>query len=105
MKPSCVKSPAKCSVRGSCPDKPPIAPGAGLGVGALCAVCEKPVTRDELEYEVQFAHDGASPGLDKYHLHLRCFAVWELERTKFDGDGEAADLTARSSLAFSMRLD
>jgi hypothetical protein len=47
----------------------------------------KPVTRDELEYEVQFAHDRASPGLDKYHLHLRCFAVWELERTKFDGDG------------------
>jgi hypothetical protein len=43
------------------------------------------VTSDELEYEVQFAHDGASPGLDKYHLHLRCFAVWELERTKFDG--------------------
>jgi hypothetical protein len=59
----------------------------GPGVGALCAVCQKPVTRDELEYEIQFAHDGATPGLDKYHLHLRCFAVWELERTKFDGDG------------------
>ena len=88
MKPSCAKSPAKYSVRGSCPDKNPIAPGAGLGSAARCAVCEKPVTRDELEYEVQFAHDGASPGLDKYHLHLRCFAVWELERTKFDGNEE-----------------
>jgi hypothetical protein len=20
---------------------------------------------------------------DKYHLHLRCFAAWQLERTKF----------------------
>ena len=90
---------------GKLPRQDPDRTWGGPGVGAPCAVCEKPVTRDELEYEVQFAHDGASPGLDKYHLHLRCFAAWELERTKFDGDGEAADLTARSSLAFSMRLD
>ena len=39
--------------------------------------------RAELEYELEFADDGAPPRLDKYHLHLRCFAVWELERTKF----------------------
>ncbi len=31
---------------------------------------------------MQFAYDGDAPGLDKYHLHIRCFAVWELERTK-----------------------
>jgi hypothetical protein len=35
---------------------------------------------------VEFAHDGANPGLDKFHLHLRCFAVWELERTKLRED-------------------
>ena len=56
----------------------------GPGVGARCSVCEKPVTRDEVEYELEFAHDGANPGLDRYHLHLRCFALWELERTKLD---------------------
>jgi hypothetical protein len=40
-----------------------------------------------MEYEVEFVRaDGL--GRDKYHLHLRCFAVWELERTK-DGDGSA----------------
>jgi len=33
-----------------------------------------------LEFAIQFAHDGAVPGLDKVHLHVRCFAVWELER-------------------------
>jgi hypothetical protein len=33
-----------------------------------------------LEFEIQFAHDGAVPGLAKVHLHVRCFAVWELER-------------------------
>jgi len=30
-----------------------------------------------LEFEIQFAHDGPVPGLDKVHLHVRCFAVWE----------------------------
>jgi hypothetical protein len=38
------------------------------------------VTRDELEFEIQFARAGAAPGLDNFHLHMRCFAVWELER-------------------------
>ena len=31
--------------------------GGGPGVGARCAVCEKPVTRENLKYEIQFAHD------------------------------------------------
>ena len=38
------------------------------------------MTRDEMEFEIQFEHDGAMPGLDKFHVHIRCFAVWELER-------------------------
>ncbi len=45
-------------------------------------MCEKPVANEQLEYEVQFAYHGDAPGLDKYHLHIRCFSVWELERTK-----------------------
>jgi len=43
-------------------------------------VCELPVKKDELEFEIQFAHDGDNPGLDKFHVHIRCFAAWELER-------------------------
>jgi hypothetical protein len=43
-------------------------------------VCGKPVAKDEMEMEVQFAHDGDSPGLDKFHLHVRCFAAREFER-------------------------
>ena len=39
-----------------------------------------PVTKNEMEFEIQFARDGDDPGLDKYHVHIRCFAVWELER-------------------------
>ena len=54
---------------------------AGSGADALCAVCERPIHRHDLELEIQFAHGGAaSPDMEKFHLHLRCFAAWELER-------------------------
>jgi hypothetical protein len=40
------------------------------------------VTKDELEFEIQFAHDGSDPGLNTFHVHIRCFAAWEFERNK-----------------------
>jgi hypothetical protein len=71
------------------PEKPSAAEssraGGGPGVGAPCTICEKPVTRAEMEFEIQFEHDGAMPGLDKFHAHIRCFAVWELERKTAQG--------------------
>jgi hypothetical protein len=54
------------------------------GVGAACIICEKPIASDQVGYEVQFAYDGATPGLDKFHLHVPCFAAWQFERTKTD---------------------
>ena len=54
----------------------------GPGVGALCSVCGLPVTKDEKEFEIQFERDGDSPGLDKFHVHIRCFAAWEFERRR-----------------------
>jgi hypothetical protein len=39
-----------------------------------------PVTNTEVEFDIQFARDGDNPGLDKFHLHIRCFAAWEFER-------------------------
>lgn len=43
--------------------------------------CDAPVGRDEMELEIEFdRHGRANPGLDKFHVHVRCFAVWELER-------------------------
>jgi hypothetical protein len=53
----------------------------GPGVNAPCAVCERPVVHGEMEFEVQFARDGAvDRHFDVYHVHVRCFAVWELVR-------------------------
>jgi hypothetical protein len=54
----------------------------GPGVGAPCSVCEKPVTKEEMEFAIQFARDGDNPGLDKFHVHIRCYAAWEFERDK-----------------------
>jgi len=51
-------------------------------VGAECSVCGQPVTKAELEFEIQFARDGDNPGLDKFHVHIRCFAAWEFERNR-----------------------
>jgi hypothetical protein len=44
-----------------------------------------------MEFEIQFARDGDNPGLDKFHVHIRCFAAWEFERRKaLDGGGEGS---------------
>jgi hypothetical protein len=31
----------------------------------------------DIEIEIEFNRHGATPGLDRYHLHVRCFAAWE----------------------------
>jgi hypothetical protein len=36
--------------------------------------------------EIQFSHDGARSGLDKFDVHVRCFAAWEFERVKLGGE-------------------
>jgi hypothetical protein len=47
-------------------------PGAGLG----CEAYDLPISKDQLEYEVRFEPNPV--GL--VHMHLGCFAAWELER-------------------------
>ena len=65
---------------GKLPARRPDRTWGGPGVGAPCTICDKPVARDEMEFEIQFEHNGAVPGLDKFHVHVRCFAAWEFER-------------------------
>jgi hypothetical protein len=67
---------------GKLPQRRPDRTWGGPGVGDACAICSLPVRRDELEFEIQFARNGqgVEAGLDKYHVHVRCFAAWEFER-------------------------
>jgi hypothetical protein len=59
----------------------------GPGIGAPCAVCDLPVKKEEVEFEIQFERNGAKPSLDRYHVHIRCFAAWEFERKNAGGVG------------------
>jgi hypothetical protein len=62
---------------------PPDRTWGGPGVGAVCVICDLPVRPTEMEFEIQFQRNGENPGLDKYHVHIRCFAAWEFERQSF----------------------
>lgn len=66
--------------QGKLPTEAPTRTWGGPGVGAPCSVCGLPVTKAEKEFEIQFERDGDNPGLDKFHVHIRCFAAWEFER-------------------------
>jgi hypothetical protein len=66
------------------PRRDPDRTWGGPGADMPCTICGKRVTVSQMEYELQFSHDGANPGLDRFHLHLRCFSAWEMERTKFE---------------------
>jgi len=56
----------------------------GTGIGKLCVICGETTERDQLELEIQFARDGAAFDHDTFHIHVQCFAAWELER-RHDG--------------------
>ena len=78
---SILRVKARAAVQtGKLPGRRPDRTWGGPGVGIVCTVCEKPVTRDELEFQIEFEGDGATPVVDRFHVHIRCFAAWEFER-------------------------
>jgi len=77
-----VRSLARAAIQqGKLPATAPTRTWGGPGVGAPCAICSLPVTKAENEFEIQFEQHGGG-GLDKFHVHIRCFAAWEFERHK-----------------------
>ena len=67
---------------GKIPSRSPDRTWGGPGVKATCTICNLPVTKDQLEMQVEFARDEEPYGLDRFHVHIRCFAAWEFERNK-----------------------
>jgi hypothetical protein len=64
------------------PNRRPDRTWGGQGIGVPCTICGEPVTRNQLEFEIQFTIDGGTePGLERFHIHVRCFAAWEFERS------------------------
>jgi hypothetical protein len=53
----------------------------GAGGGGACAVCRQPIPASERQFEIEFDRmRGGRPGVDTFHVHVRCFAAWEAER-------------------------
>ena len=52
----------------------------------VCAVCGELVKADQMEFEIEFNRQGVGPDLDKYHLHVPCFAAWEFERANIESE-------------------
>ena len=57
---------------GELPGELPKSVWAGNGGGAACALCDKRIGRNEVEYEVQDNVERA------FLFHLRCHAIWQL---------------------------
>lgn len=77
---STLRKSAREAIRaGKLPKQVPARMWGGAGAGARCTICDQPIGRDEIEFELQFASDGGY-SLHSHHFHRRCFAAWELER-------------------------
>jgi hypothetical protein len=48
----------------------------GHGTGVLCSLCDKPIQRDEVEYEVEGHIDGP---VVAFRFHVFCHSLWQLE--------------------------
>jgi hypothetical protein len=63
---------------GALPSRRPDSMWGGKGSGSRCSICGVPVTRDELEIELEFSGDDCS-GEGTFHVHVPCLAAWERE--------------------------
>lgn len=52
---------------------------AGRGLGSECALCGERITREDVEYELEFVLDGGEKP-HVYRFHASCLPVWELAR-------------------------
>ncbi len=80
--------------KGVLPGGEPHRTWGGPGSGGFCAVCERPIERDQTEFELQFGRDDL--GEANPRLHLRCFAAWEFERQHGTTKGSTVPCTAAS---------
>jgi hypothetical protein len=62
------------------PRVPPLRTWGGSGSGELCPVCGDFIEPADKELELEFAtaHDGSA--VREFHLHLPCFAAWDIAR-------------------------
>lgn len=67
--------------KGQLPSQTPAQIWAGNGSGQPCALCRKPIQREEVEFEIEDRSDGAARTL---RFHQVCESVWQLECARID---------------------
>ena len=67
---------------GKLPERRPARMWGGRGSGGNCAICGSTLDPDGPELDLEFS-DGTGGAATNHHVHVRCFAAWELERDAF----------------------
>jgi hypothetical protein len=67
--------------KGQLPGQVPLKMWGGPGIGQPCALCDKPILRGEVEYELEGHIDGT---LRSFRFHVVCQSVWQLECARAD---------------------
>ena len=63
------------------PQQAPSQMWGGHGTGQPCALCDKPILPEEIEYELEGHIDGT---VRSFRFHLVCQSVWQLECARVD---------------------
>jgi hypothetical protein len=71
-----------------------VASYAGPGSGAPCALCDEPIVKADIEFELDFPADAAGASRVTIHMHFRCRAIWDTERA---AAGRSAEQTSQPS--------
>lgn len=66
---------------GQLPRQVPSKMWGGPGIGQPCALCGKPILREEVEYELEGHVDET---LRSFRFHVVCQSVWQLECARAD---------------------
>jgi len=70
----------------------------GPGSGDHCLVCNRAVTREETQMELEFAREGR-PAPATVHVHLECFAALEQERRRLEDGATTAESPRAADVA------
>jgi hypothetical protein len=69
------------------PRVPPLRTWGGSGSGELCPVCGDFIEPAEKELELEFATADDGSAVREFHLHLPCFAAWDIARQSAADEG------------------
>ena len=72
------------------PRVPPLRTWGGSGSGELCPVCGGFIAPADKELEPEFAAADGGSAVREFHLHLPCFAAWDIARQSAADEGPRA---------------